>query len=119
VSTLILDRDQREALRHELEVEADAYGDFGIAFHNGDREYVVRHVERLRALVAVADAIGWLERSDAPDRQPVVDSVTVATWAKWAAGELAQALRETQPIDIDQDLDALGAMRVLAGERSS
>ena len=113
--TVSLDRQQREALRHELEVEASAYGDFEYAFKEGDRAYVHRHAERLRRMVAAMDAIGWAEHDEAPDVQAIERSGTVELWARESAAELEDSFKDFTTVS-DVDLDAYRALCMIGGE---
>lgn len=115
MSAPALDRRQREALRSELAVSASGYGDFELAFSRGEREYVVRHLERLRVMVEVADALGWREQPGTPELQPVeADLPVISAWAAEEFSDLVDAMREGEALDPDEDLDALSALRVLA-----
>jgi hypothetical protein len=109
-----LDRDQRGALRHEIEVEANAYGDFEYALREGDRSYVLRHLARLRGLVEALDAIGWTEQPGAPDEQDVSPNAVLVEWARGQAEELRSAFAE-DCTPSDEDLDVFGALVTIAG----
>jgi hypothetical protein len=106
-----LDRAQREALREELELYASGWGDFGIGFRTGDREYVLRSIRRLRRLVAMMDAIGWSEQPDTPVALPVRVTRSMAAWARREAKSLVVSLGECGGVDhaSDSNLDAYAA----------
>ena len=111
-----LDREQREAVRHEIATTSNGYGDFEFAIQDGDRAWVIEHLERLQGMLAVMDAIGWTEQDDAPDRQPVHATSRARQWAATNAAELAVAMTQSGPVDMD--LIALGALHRIAGETS-
>jgi hypothetical protein len=106
-----LDRAQREALREELELYVSGWGDFQYGFRNGDREYVVSSMRRLRRLVAMMDAIGWSEQPDTPETLPVRVTRSMAAWARREAKSLVVSLEECSGVDhaTDENLDAYAA----------
>ena len=109
-----LDREQREAVRHEIATTANGYGDFEFAIEGGDRAWAIQHLQRLQGMLAVMDAIGWTEQPDGPDRQPVRATSRARQWAATNATELAVAM--TQGGHVDQDLVALAALHQIAGD---
>jgi hypothetical protein len=114
-NTVSLDRAQRKAVRRELGIYAHRGNDVEHYFDQGDRESVVRILEILADLVMVMDAIGWQESAEAPDRQDVIVSDALAAWAGPAADDVAQCWVGSIPLDPDSDLDALSALRLMAG----
>lgn len=107
-----LDRAQRAALRNEIELEANGYGDFALAIRKGDRAYVVAHHARLRRIIDALDTIGWTEQPDLPDEQPVRFGRSLAAWARREANSLGRAFaHDLDPEDVD--LDAYAALRAI------
>jgi hypothetical protein len=113
MSTITLDHEQREALRDELAGIASGYGDFQFAFQRGERAYAVEHIERLRRMVSLMDAIGWIEQPDAPAEQPLVADCRSVAWARRHAREMARSFSEAGPAD--HELVAYAAMRAIGG----
>jgi hypothetical protein len=117
MATVELDRAQRDALRRELSVLAHLCTDVELGFDHGDRASVARILARLSDLVVVMDAIGWREDAQAPAHLSLTVDETLAGWAGLAADELATSLGEAgESVDPDSDLDALSALRLIAGE---
>ena len=109
-----LDRAQRDALRQELGVDAHVCTDVVIYFDRGDRAGVARLLAKLSNLVYVMDAIGWQESVEAPELLQVTVDEKVAVWAERAADDLAVSFAESISVDPDGNLDALGALRLIA-----
>jgi hypothetical protein len=112
--TVTLDRVQREALRRELGVHAHRADDLEALFDRGDRAQFVWIMEILSGLALAMDAIGWQESPDAPDQQEVIVDEALAAWAGPAADDVAQCWVDSIPLDPDSDLNALGALRLVA-----
>jgi hypothetical protein len=91
-----------------------AYGDFQFAFQRGERAYAVKHIERLRRMVSLMDAIGWVEQPDAPAEQPVAADRRSVAWARRHAREMARSFGEAAPAD--DELVAYAAMRAIGGD---
>jgi hypothetical protein len=116
MATVELDRAQRVALRRELGVDAHRANDLESFFDRGDRAQFVRIMEILSGLALAMDAIGWQESPDAPDQQEVIVNEALAAWAGPAADDIAQCwVDDSIPVDPDSDLDALSALRLIAG----
>jgi hypothetical protein len=79
---------------------------------NTDRGSVVRKITELVQWVAMLDAIGWQEPSDAPNEFVVTVDSALATWARGAAAELERAFGEFYVTD--EDLGALAGLRLIA-----
>jgi hypothetical protein len=114
MSTITLDHEQREALRGEIAGIASGYGDFQFAFRRGERAYAVKHIEHLRRMVSLMDAIGWVEQPDAPAEQPVTADRRSVAWARRHAREMARSFSEVDPAD--DELVAYAAMRAIGGD---
>lgn len=113
-TTVVLDREQRQALRRELRLAALDCGDINIALRRGEREFVLERLELLAGIAAVLDAIGWEEEPGAPDHQPVTIPPAAVRWLAGNADQLARSLQaETAWEDLDSDLLALHTMRLL------
>ena len=113
--SVTLDRAQREAVRRELGFDAHRCADIELYFDGGDRAETVRILALLSGLVAAMDVVGWQELPDAPDLQEVVVDGPLAVWAGSAADDVAQCLVDDIPLDPAGDLDALSALRLIAG----
>jgi len=109
---VVLDREEREALRRELRLAAMDCGDINLMLDGGMRQLTMARLERLQGIAAVLDAIGWSEVDGAPDRQPVTVTPATAAWLSRNADELVVSLAEMDGEDID--LLALAVMRKLA-----
>lgn len=110
----VLDRDEREAVRRELATCSSGWGDFMVCVQQGDREGAHRCLDRLTAIMALLDAIGWKEHPEAPELQPIMPEPAAASWAARNADELLNALEEAGAADIDADLLVLSALRRIA-----
>lgn len=120
MTAVTLDRAQREAIRGEMLTAAGDCGDISLALGDRresgrDREFVVRRMARLQRIVATLDAVGWTEPPDNPEEVTVTVDRELAVWAAEAADELVVSLGESISLRPDADLDALGALRLVAG----
>jgi hypothetical protein len=112
--TVTLDRAQRAAVRAEMELAASGWGDFAIGVRNGERDYVLKSIRRLRRIVDVLDAVGWGEQPATPDLLPVTCSRSVAAFARSEAESLRVSVGECDPSGpSDQNLDAYSALRAI------
>ncbi len=109
VATIQLDFEQRAALRDHVAVTSDCGGDISNYMEAGNREDAVTAVENLRGMIALLDAIGWSEPSDAPHIQQVDISASAAWWATLKRPELASLFTEEGFVVHDDDLLALAA----------
>jgi hypothetical protein len=110
-----LDAVQREALRQQIALDAQLVEGGELAVVHGDRDVLVRARDQLARLIAALDAIGWKERLDEPDRQPVRDPDALRAYAVEAADRVGRALRDLaedrDPDHQDQDLLTLAVLR--------
>ena len=113
-TAVVLDGEQREALRRELRLAALDCGDINVAINQGDRTFVLGRLDLLASIAAVLDAVGWAEQPGAPDRQPVAVPPEAAAWLAANADALTVSLHEAGGSDLDSDLLALAVMRELA-----
>jgi len=113
-AAVVLDGEQREALRRELRLAALDCGDLNVAIDQGDRAFVLGRLDLLANIAAVLDAVGWREQPGAPDRQPVAIPPEAAGWLAANADALTVSLHEAGGSDLDSDLLALAVMRELA-----
>jgi hypothetical protein len=108
---MMLDRDQRAALRRELELLASGYTVGCIAF---TREDIHGAAEQLGMIAEAMDALGWSEQLDTPDAQPFMVSSELATCARETAKSLAEALGdEIEPTD--EELEDLAVLSTIGG----
>lgn len=119
MTTVELDRAQREAIREEIRVVAACCADIPLCFKpdragKTDRDYVVRKIMELQRWVAVLDGIGWQEQPDGPHRMVAVVDPEMASWASGQAVELESAFTDSYIVNVDQALDALTGLRSIA-----
>jgi hypothetical protein len=110
---ITLDREQRMALRFEMELCANSVDDLTLYIARGDREGAHRIVKRAGEILALLDAIGWSEQADAPNDQSVPITDALASWSRGEAEELAAAFADFVPGD--RDLDAHRALALIGG----
>ncbi|MGP0038128.1 MAG: hypothetical protein ACLP4R_26715 [Solirubrobacteraceae bacterium] len=113
MTSVTLDRAQRQTLRYEIYIQAGNCGDISKCLEQPDREFVVRSLEKLQRTVAALDVIGWLDTEDSPNELVVSVDPGLATWAQDAADDLKRGLRDFVPSD--DNLEALSALRLIAG----
>jgi hypothetical protein len=122
---VVVDREQREAIREEISVHAHNYGGIDAAFDARDRQDVIRHLERFEAMVALMDAIGWREHPEAPDEQPVhVDergAQILEAQARESAADLDAGCNTDHPAWLDRNMMLLATLRqlVVDGEKAA
>jgi hypothetical protein len=109
-SQLMLDCDQRAALRRELAMDADGWT-IGVAF---TREDIYPVAQRLLLIAGIMDAIGWSEQLDAPDLQPIAVTPEAAAWARELAEDLGRSLGVGIEPD-DQELEDLAVLSAIGG----
>jgi hypothetical protein len=113
MADVVLDREQREALRREIGLTATEAGDLAYTIARCDRPASRETLRRLTGMAALLDCIGWAEQDGAPDEQPVTLTPEAAWWAGVDRRALAVSLGE---IDVrDVDLLALAALGALGG----
>lgn len=63
LAVLLLDREQREAIRAEVVMIADGWRDLELSASNGDRACAYRTLRSVHGASAMLDAIGWTEKA--------------------------------------------------------
>lgn len=108
---VMLDRDQRAALRRELEFAATGWGSIPFT-----REDIHGAAEHLRLIAEAMDALGWSEHSEAPEVQPFPVTAAVAAWAREQAQDLGRALGAPMGIEpCDQELEDFAVLAAIGG----
>lgn len=108
---IMLDRDQREALRSLLRLTASGYTGGAIDF---TRRELRLAVSQLGVVADTMEAIGWREDPGAPNVQRLEVGSELVSLARREAKHLVEALADDELVH-DQALDELAVLNAIGG----